>query len=115
MASGICPNSTTTTSTTTSTTTTTTAATSLTSPCLAHYWPIDNKTVLDVITGQFSTSKGSPQFVTDRNGLASGAILLNSSSSAWQLPVDTYFQGDTTITMWVKKITCQTSSLGNLC
>jgi hypothetical protein len=58
--------------------------------------------VTDTITGKQATSLGSPQFVPDRNGMANGAILINSDSSSWQLPVDAYFQGDTTVTMWVK-------------
>jgi hypothetical protein len=58
-----------------------------------------------VITGENATSS-SPQFVTDRSGVAKGAIQVNSSASAWQLPPGRYFQGDTTVTMWVKKIEC---------
>jgi hypothetical protein len=57
---------------------------------------------MDLVTASQATSLGSPQFVPDRNGVANSAILVNSSSSAWQLPVDTYFQGDTTVTLWVK-------------
>jgi hypothetical protein len=64
--------------------------------------------VTDTITGKQATSLGSPQFVPDRNGLANGAILVNSTASSWQLPVDTYFQGDTTVTLWVKTI-CSSS------
>jgi hypothetical protein len=50
--------------------------------------------------------------VADRNGVLNGAILVNSSSSAWQLPVDTYFQSDSTITLWVKKQACQDGIYG---
>jgi hypothetical protein len=116
IGSGICSNSTTistSTSTTTSTpTTSTTTPSSKVSPCLTHYWPI-GKTVTDVITGQSATSK-SPLFAADRNGITSAALWVNGSeATSWQLPVDTYFQGDTTVTMWVKKIACQPGRYSN--
>jgi hypothetical protein len=63
-----------------------------------------NQAVMDLVTASQATSLGSPQFVPDRNGVANSAILVNSSSSAWQLPVDTYFQGDTTVTLWAKRV-----------
>jgi hypothetical protein len=51
----------------------------------------------------------------DRNGVvANGATRINGSSG-WKLPpVATYFQGDTTLTLWVKKLVCQTSYYCNL-
>jgi hypothetical protein len=109
-----CPNAITPTTISTSTTTTSTATTNqIKTTCSGHYWPIANQTVTDVITGLNATSLGSPQFVTDRNGVANGAIWVNGTmATAWQLPVDTYFQGDTTITMWVKKIACQVVPYG---
>jgi hypothetical protein len=84
-----------------------------TTSCLGHYWPIANRTVIDTITGQLATSKGSPKFVADRNGQANGAIWVNGSlATAWQLPAGIYIQGDTTVTMWVKKIACQYGCYG---
>jgi hypothetical protein len=80
----------------------TTTTTPTRTTCLGHYWPIGNQSVTDTITGKQATSLGLPQFFSDRNGLADGAILVNSTFSAWQLPVDTYVQGDTTVTLWVK-------------
>jgi hypothetical protein len=83
--------------------------------CLAHHWPIGNNAVTDAITGKSATSYGgSPQFAADRNGVINGAILVNSSSSAWKLPEDTYFQGDTTLTLWVKKNARQYGDYGKL-
>jgi hypothetical protein len=69
--------------------------------CVGHYWPIENQKVTDTITGKQATSLGSPQFAPDRNGIAYGAILINSTSSVWQLPADNYFQGDTSVSMWI--------------
>jgi hypothetical protein len=106
-----CQSSTTPTKPSTSTTTSPTGG----AKCVGHYWPIGNQMVTDIVTGKQATSLGSPQFVTDRNGSANGAILVNSTSSAWQLPVDTYFQGDTTVTLWVKANAayCSDSAFGN--
>jgi hypothetical protein len=100
---------------TSSTTTTLSSTTTAPSSCAGHYWPIGNNAVTDTITGLSATSLGSPQFVTDRNGVANGAIWVNSLTTAWQLPVDTYYQGDTTVTMWLKKMACQEGNYGNLC
>jgi hypothetical protein len=75
-------------------TSTTTASTTV--KCLGHYWPIGNQTVKDTITGQQATSLGSPQFVADRNGLADGAILVNSTCQSWHLLSrrhDSYYVG----------------------
>jgi hypothetical protein len=94
---------------------TTTTATTTKSPypsCLAHYWSIENESVNDLVGGKHASS-ASPQFITDRNGMANGAILINSSSSIWQLPEHNYFQGDTTITMWVKKNACLNQAYSN--
>jgi hypothetical protein len=110
MISGMCSIATTVTTTSTSTKSTTTTVQS----CAGHYWPIANQSVTDVITGLNATSLGSPQFVTDRNGVANGAIWVNSIATAWQLPVDTYYQGDTTVTMWLKKVACQFGVYGNI-
>jgi hypothetical protein len=69
--------------------------------------------VTDIVTAKQATSLGSPQFVPDRNGVVNSAILVNSTFSAWQLPVDTYFQGDTTVTLWVKTMSVCLSSSSN--
>jgi hypothetical protein len=126
MTSGV-PTTSCTTLTTTTTATSTTTSTSFTSTstatttsnsatlsgCVGHYWPIGNRAVTDLITGRNGTSQ-TPQFVADRNGVANGAIWVNGSvETTWQLPADTYFQGDTTMTMWVKKIACISGSFGN--
>jgi hypothetical protein len=82
--------------------------------CLGHYWPIGNQSVTDTVTGKSATSNGSPRFISDRNGVADGALWVNgSAATAWQLPTDTYFQGDTTVTMWLKKSLCQSGSYGD--
>jgi hypothetical protein len=65
-----------------------------------------------VITGFKATSLW-PHFVTDRNGIENGATEINSTYNIWKLPVDTYFQGDTTVTMWVKRIGSYIGCLGS--
>jgi hypothetical protein len=60
--------------------------------------------VQDTITGQFAASD-SPSFVADRFGVANAAILI-SGTGTWTLPQGSYYQGDTTVTMWVNKLTC---------
>jgi hypothetical protein len=73
---------------------------------VSHYWPIVNKTVVDIVGNHNATSNGSPQFDQDRFGVADGALRIDSKETAWQLPPGRYVKGDTTITMWVKKIEC---------
>jgi hypothetical protein len=73
--------------------------------CAGNYWPIGSGEVTDMIGGQ-SASSQSPLFVADRFGAVNGAIRVNSAATSWQLPVDIYYQGDTTITMWVYKKSC---------
>jgi hypothetical protein len=73
--------------------------------CAGNYWPIENGAVADLIKGQDAVST-LPFFVADRFGVVNGAIRVNSTATRWQLPAGTYYQGDTTITMWVKKNTC---------
>jgi hypothetical protein len=89
---------------------TTTPSTSTCSPspaaCLAHYWPIANSSVTDTITCKNATSV-SPRFASDRFGVANQAIWVNSAATAWSLPADFYYQGDTTTTMWVMKVDFQ--------
>jgi hypothetical protein len=80
-------------------------------PCVGNYWPIGNQSVTDVITGQGATSD-SPLFVTDRFGVTDGAIQVNSNANSWQLPAGKYFQGDTTVTLWVKKFECSYNPYG---
>jgi hypothetical protein len=43
--------------------------------------------------------------------VADGAIQVDSERTAWRLPPGSYFKGDTTLTMWVKrkKFKCGTS------
>jgi hypothetical protein len=72
---------------------------------VSHYWPIGDNTVTDTITGKTAASK-SPQFSLDRYDVLNGAAWVDSDDSAWQLPAGAYFNGDTTVTMWVKKIKC---------
>jgi hypothetical protein len=91
---------------TTSTTSTTSATTPVSTSCVGHYWPVENKAVEDVIGHQSATSNGSPQFTRDRFGVVDGALRIYSSSTAWRLPHGRYIKGDTTITMWVKDIEC---------
>jgi hypothetical protein len=67
--------------------------------------------VNDLIDGENATSL-SPQFSTDRNGAINGSIWVNSNQSAWQFPSGTYFKGDFTITLWVKKVVCGDSNYG---
>jgi hypothetical protein len=45
--------------------------------------------------------------VPDRFGRTDGAIQVKSNETAWRLPPGIYFKGDTTLTMWVKKIECR--------
>jgi hypothetical protein len=73
--------------------------------CVGHYWPIAHKTVTDTIGGKSAKSE-KPQFVMDRFGVANEAISVNSSASSWILPTGNFFQCNTTLTMWVKKIQC---------
>jgi hypothetical protein len=79
--------------------------------CGGHYWPVENNAMSDVIGGKNAVSL-KPQFVEDRFGLKNQAILINSSESAWQLPSGRYFQGDTTLTMWIKKNECKIGNYG---
>jgi hypothetical protein len=113
-STGICETQSTSTMATGNTIVTSTSS-SITNPvvdsCMGNYWPIESGTVTDKITGQSATSL-SPQFVADRFGLANGAILVKSVDNAWTLPVGRYYQGDTTITMWVKKLACKLSNFG---
>ena len=97
----------------TKTTETTSTVSPVSSSCMGHYWPIVNQAVKDTITGKSATNMGSPQFVADRFGAAKGAIQLDSNASAWKLPVDRYVMGDTTVTMWVKKLSCTNGAYGN--
>jgi hypothetical protein len=57
-----------------------------------------------VIGQQNATSNGSPQFTKDRFGNVSGAVRIESKETAWQIPPGSYVKGDTTLTLWVKKI-----------
>jgi hypothetical protein len=86
--------------------TSTSATTSVSTTCVSHYWPVANKAVEDVIGHQNAMSNESPQFTRDRFGLANGALRLFSKETAWRLPHGRYFKGDTTITLWIKKIEC---------
>jgi hypothetical protein len=79
--------------------------------CVSNYWPVKDNAVTDLIEGRNAKSD-SPQFVKDRFGLANGAIFVNSLKTAWQIPTGRYFQGDSTLTMWVKKQTCITGNYG---
>jgi hypothetical protein len=104
LVTSVCQSTTTTTKTSTITTISPT-----TTKCVGHYWPIGDQMVTDKITGKQATSLGSPKFVPDRNGLANQAILVDDYFSSWQLPEDTYFQGDTSVSMWVKRTYCTLS------
>jgi hypothetical protein len=91
----------------TTTTSASACASSASVPCLVHYWPIRKQSVTDTITCKNATSS-NPLFAKDRFGVANEAIWVNSSAAnGWHLPQSKYFQGDTTVTMWVKKITCR--------
>jgi hypothetical protein len=73
--------------------------------CVGNYWPVRNNAVEDMIGGKSAYSP-QPQFATDRFGALNGSVLVNSEISALVLPDGFYIQGDTTVTMWVKKIIC---------
>jgi hypothetical protein len=100
---------TTTIQTTTTTVTTRSTTTVLYPSCITHYWPIQDDDARDVIGGKNAYSY-SPQFAEDRMGFENGSILINSRLSGWQLPDGVYFQGDTTLTLWVNKVECGTGS-----
>jgi hypothetical protein len=70
---------------------------------------VENTVVLDVITNKTATSS-YPMFMNDRFGIKNGALSIVSEGTAWSLPEDTYIQGDTTVTMWVRKNRCGGSS-----
>jgi hypothetical protein len=76
-----------------------------TTSCVGNYWPIGNGAVTDLVGGK-SANSTSPVFVTDRFGIANGAIRVNNSFTAWKLPSAPYVQGATTITLWVLKNKC---------
>ncbi len=93
---------------TTTTSTTTTQGNVGTTYGLVHYWPVKSGAMADVVGLVNTTSKGSPQFTSDRLGNANDAILVNSGTSAWTLPDGDYlfytgpyiltnFQIDTTL------------------
>jgi hypothetical protein len=74
---------------------------------------VNNNSVEDLISGKQGNSD-SPQFFTDRFGTVNGSIYVNSIATVWKLPAGAYFQGDTTLTMWVKKMACSSGgSYGN--
>jgi hypothetical protein len=86
--------------------TTTSTTTRVSTSCVGHYWPVANKAVDDVIGHHSAESNGSPKFTTDRFGLADEALRIYNNVTAWRLPRGRYVKGDTTITMWIKKIEC---------
>ncbi len=57
-----------------------------------------------------TTSKGSPQFTTDRFGNANDAILVNSMASSWNWTSDVFLFGDYTITAWVRNLGCSSAN-----
>jgi hypothetical protein len=66
-----------------------------------------NLAVTDFQTGQAATSLGTPQLVPDRFGVTNGAVWVNGGTTAWQVPAGgRYFRGDSTLTLWLKKIVC---------
>jgi hypothetical protein len=88
-------------------TTTITKTTPVSTACVSHYWPIANKAVDDIISYHSATSNGSPRFTKDRFGKVDEALWIYSKETAWQLPPGRYIKGDTTLTMWIKKIECK--------
>ncbi len=76
---------------------------SYSSSCMSHYWPVEKGEVSDIIGGKDAKSMGEPQFVPDRFGIEDSAIHVNSEKSVWQLPTDTYFEGESTLTLWAYK------------
>jgi hypothetical protein len=73
--------------------------------CVGNYWPVTNDRVIDIVGGMNATCS-SPTLASDRFGVANEAITVTGQSTAWNLPVGHYFQGDTTMTMWVNKVAC---------
>jgi hypothetical protein len=71
-----------------------------------HYWPVENKAVDDVVGNYSAQGNGLPEFAQDRFGVADGALKVHNTKSAWRLPPGNYFKGETTLTMWIKKIIC---------
>jgi hypothetical protein len=72
---------------------------------LVNYWPVMNGSVNDVIGGKHANSS-APTFTTDKAGNANSAILINSATSIWRLPANSYINGDFTVTAWVKNNDC---------
>jgi hypothetical protein len=73
--------------------------------CVGNYWPVTNGAVSDTVGGMNATCS-LPRFTTDRFGVANEAITVMSSADSWRLPFGRYYQGDTTMTMWVNKLQC---------
>jgi hypothetical protein len=86
---------------------TTTKSIPVSTACVSHYWPVANKAVEDVIGDQSAASNGSPRFAKNRFGVADGALRIFSKGTTWWLPPGSYIKGDTTLTMWLKKIECK--------
>jgi hypothetical protein len=79
-------------------------------PCIGHYWPI-NGNVNDEITGNNASSR-EPSFKNDRFNSQNSAIYVSTDKKRWQSSSDYYFLGDTTITLWIKKLTCEETPIG---
>jgi hypothetical protein len=81
--------------------------------CIGHYWPIVSESVNDKMTGK-NASSSLPSFKEDRFGSVNGAIDVSTNQKGWHLPNDFYFLGDTTVTLWLKKLTCEEQPIGFL-
>ena len=62
----------------------------------------------DLVGGMNATNMGKPKFTYNRFGESNEAIrVYDSGSTGWRLPPGTYLRGDTTLTMWVLRHSCQ--------
>jgi hypothetical protein len=77
---------------------------------LINYWPVKAGVMTD-LAGNVSTTSSSPQFTTNRFGNPNDAILVNSASSAWDIPNGVYFYGDFSVTAWVNNIQCGANNI----
>jgi hypothetical protein len=80
---------------------------SISASCLRHYWPVTDNAVEDVIGENSAVPNGWPRFTKNRFGVVNEAIRINDKAHAWRLPQGSYFQSNTTLTMWLRKIKCK--------
>lgn len=68
---------------------------------LKNYWPIENETAYDVMSGSDLFSQ-TPTFSADQLGRSNSALRISNITNYWTAPNGSYFSNQFSITAWVK-------------